>query len=123
MPEMHYNELIASAAEKIGWKDGPLGVREGNKNRAKGISAIVKGMATPTTSTESIKLNADGSLNVLTSSVEMGQGAKTALAQIAAEEIGLPVRRVRVSEHDTACTTIAIMTASMRTSICMRKTI
>src|SRR5205814_2163301 len=119
MPEMHYNELIASAAEKIGWKDGPLVVREGNKIRAKGISAIVKGMATPTTSTASIKLNADGSLNVLTSSVEMGQGAKTALAQIAAEEIGLPVRRVRVSEPDTAFTPFDLMTAASRATFCM----
>ena len=45
-----------------------------------------QGMATPTTSTARIKLNANGSLNVLTSSVEMGQGLKTVLAQIAASE-------------------------------------
>ena len=87
MPEMHYNELIASAVEKIGWNKGPLVVRHDNKIRAKGIGVIVKGMATPTTSTSTVKLNADGSLNVLTSSVEMGQGLKTALAQIAASEI------------------------------------
>ncbi len=119
MPEMHYNELIASAAEKIGWKDGPLVVREGNKIRAKGFSVIVKGMATPTTSTATVKLNADGSLNVLTSSVEMGQGAKTALAQIAASEIGLPVHRVRVSEPDTAFTPFDLMTAASRATFCM----
>ena len=104
MPEMHYNELITAAAEKIGWQDGPLVLREGNKIRAKGIGVIIKGMATPTTSTATVKLNSDGSLNVLTSSVEMGQGLKTALAQIAATEIGLPVERVRVSEPDTAFT-------------------
>ena len=33
MPEMHYNELLESAAEKIGWNDGPIVVREGNKMR------------------------------------------------------------------------------------------
>ena len=119
MPEMHYNELIAGAAEKIGWKEGPLVVREENKIRAKGFSVIVKGMATPTTSTASIKLNADGSLNVLTSSVEMGQGAKTALAQIAADEAGLPVHRVRVSEPDTAFTAFDLMTAASRATFCM----
>ena len=119
MPEMHYNELIAAAAEKIGWKDGPLVVRQGNKIRAKGISVIVKGMATPTTSTASIKLNADGSLNVLTSSVEMGQGAKTALAQIAASEVGLAVHRVHVSEPDTTFTPFDLMTAASRATFCM----
>ena len=119
MPEMHYNELIAAAAKKIGWKDGPLVLREGNKIRAKGIGVIIKGMATPTTSTATVKLNGDGSLNVLTSSVEMGQGLKTALAQIAATEIGLPVERVRVSEPDTAFTPFDLMTAASRSTFCM----
>ena len=119
MPEMHYNELIAAAAKKIGWQDGPLVLREGNKIRAKGIGVIIKGMATPTTSTATVKLNGDGSLNVLTSSVEMGQGLKTALAQIAATEVGLPVERVRVSEPDTAFTPFDLMTAASRATFCM----
>ena len=119
MPEMHYNELIAAAAKKIGWKDGPLVLREGNKIRAKGIGVIIKGMATPTTSTATVKLNSDGSVNVLTSSVEMGQGLKTALAQIAATEVGLPVERVRVSEPDTAFTPFDLMTAASRSTFCM----
>jgi CO/xanthine dehydrogenase Mo-binding subunit len=119
MPEMHYNELIGSAIEKIGWNKGPLVVREGNKIRAKGIGVIIKGMATPTTSTSTVKLNADGSLNVLTSSVEMGQGLKTALAQIAASEIALPVGRVRISEPDTAFTPFDLMTAASRATFCM----
>ena len=76
-------------------------------------------MATPTTSTSTVKLNADGSFNVLTSSVEMGQGLKTALAQIAASEIGLPVERVRISEPDTAFTPFDLMTAASRATFCM----
>jgi CO/xanthine dehydrogenase Mo-binding subunit len=119
MPEMHYDELIDSAIEKIGWHEGPLVLREGNKIRAKGIGVIIKGMATPTTSTSTVKLNADGSLNVLTSSVEMGQGLKTALAQIAASEIALPVGRVRISEPDTAFTPFDLMTAASRATFCM----
>src|SRR5215475_8601366 len=119
MPEMHYNELLASAAEKICWNDGPLVMKNGNKIRAKGIGVIIKGMATPTTSSSTVKLNADGSLNVLTSSVEMGQGLKTALAQIAASEIGLPVSRVRVSEPDTSYTPFDLMTAASRATFCM----
>jgi CO/xanthine dehydrogenase Mo-binding subunit len=119
MPEMHYNELIAAAAKKIGWQDSPPVLREGNKIRAKGIGVIIKGMATPTTSTATVKLNGDGSLNVLTSSVEMGQGLKTALAQIAATEVGLSVERVRVSEPDTAFTPFDLMTAASRSTFCM----
>jgi len=119
MPEMHYNELIRAAAEKIGWKPGELVSRQGNKIRAKGLSVIVKGMATPTSSTASVKLNADGSLNVLTSTVEMGQGCKTTLAQIAADEAALPVRQVSVSEPDTEFTPFDWMTAASRSTFCM----
>ena len=119
MWEMHFPELLQAAAEKIGWKDGPLVVREGNKVRAKGITAIIKGMSTPTTSTASVKLNIDGSLNVLTSTVEMGQGAKTALGQIAADEAGLGLKQVRVSEPDTDFTPFDWMTAASRSTFCM----
>jgi CO/xanthine dehydrogenase Mo-binding subunit len=119
MPEMHYNELITAAAEKIGWKPGSLVTREGNKIRAKGLSVIVKGMATPTASTAGVKLNSDGSLNVLTSTVEMGQGCKTALAQIAADEAGLSVEQVSISEPDTAFTPFDWMTAASRSTFCM----
>jgi len=119
MAEMHYTELLKGAAEKIGWRKGPLVVREGNKIRAKGLSAIIKGMATPTTSTVTVKLNPDGSLNVLTSTVEMGQGAKTSLAQIAAAEGNVPLSQVHVSEPDTAFTPFDWMTAASRSTYCM----
>lgn len=119
MPEMHYNELIRAAAEKIGWKPGELVTREGNKIRAKGFSVIVKGMATPTSSSAGVKLNADGSLNVLTSSVEMGQGCKTALSQVAAHQAALPVDQISISEPDTAFTPFDWMTAASRSTFCM----
>jgi len=119
MAKMHYNELLKGAAERIGWNKGPLVVREGNKVRAKGLSAIIKGFATPTTSTAMVKLNADGSLNVLTSTVEMGQGAKTVLAQIAADEGKVSVHQVRISEPDTALTPFDQMTSASRSTFCM----
>lgn len=119
MPEMHYNELIRAAAEKIGWKPGELVIRRGNKIRAKGFSVIVKGMATPTSSTATVKLNADGSLNVLTSTVEMGQGCKTTLTQIAADAAELPIKQVSISEPDTAFTPFDWMTAASRSTFCM----
>ena len=119
MAEMHYTELLKGAAEKIGWNKGPLVVRDGNKIRAKGLSAIIKGMATPTTSTVTVKLNPDGSLSVLTSTVEMGQGAKTSLAQIAAAEADVSLNQVRISEPDTAFTPFDWSTSASRSTYCM----
>src|SRR5262249_13996223 len=43
-----------------------------------------------------IRINADGSATVFTGKVELGQGILTALAQIAAEELDLPLSRVEM---------------------------
>ena len=44
---------------------------------------------------------ADGSVRVLVSSTEFGQGTKTVLCQIAAEALGLPYENVRIAQPDT----------------------
>ncbi len=51
-----------------------------------------------------IRIDADGSATVFTGKVELGQGIVTALAQIAAEELDLPLTRVHMISGDTART-------------------
>ncbi|HEY2135524.1 MAG TPA: molybdopterin cofactor-binding domain-containing protein [Xanthobacteraceae bacterium] len=51
-----------------------------------------------------IRIDADGGATVFTGKVELGQGIVTALAQIAAEELDLPLARVRMISGDTAQT-------------------
>src|SRR3974377_990671 len=48
-----------------------------------------------------MRINADGSATVCTGKVELGQGIITALAQIAAEELDLPLKRVHMIAGDT----------------------
>ncbi len=48
-----------------------------------------------------IRINADGTATVCMGKVELGQGAVTALAQIAAEELDLPLARLRIISGDT----------------------
>src|SRR5688572_27888124 len=43
-----------------------------------------------------IRINADGTATVFTGKVELGQGILTALWQIAAEELDLPLARVSI---------------------------
>ncbi len=117
--DCHFRELLEHAARSIGWDWPQPPVRQGSKVRAKGLSCIIKGTVTPSTSTTTVKLNEDGSLNVLTSSVEMGQGLKTALAIIAAEKLDLPVGRVAVSEVDTDVTPYDQQTSSSRSTYAM----
>ncbi len=67
-------------------------------------------------STATIKVHADGSVTLLTGSTEMGQGSQTALAQIAATELGVPLGSVRVLQSDTAITPYERTTGASRTT-------
>lgn len=69
------------------------------KVRGKGLAMLHKAPAMPTfTSCAAIlKFNDDASVNVLISGVDYGQGTYTALAQIAADELRIPMEKVRVS--------------------------
>src|SRR5262249_51551693 len=49
-----------------------------------------------------LRINADGSATIFAGKVELGQGILTALAQIAAEELDLPLARVAMISGDTA---------------------
>ena len=51
-----------------------------------------------------IRVNADGTATVFTGKVELGQGIVTALAQIAAEELDLPLSRIKMISGDTGQT-------------------
>lgn len=49
-----------------------------------------------------LRINADGTITLFTGKVEYGQGIKTALAQIGAEELDVSMERIRVARTDTA---------------------
>src|SRR5215467_3312063 len=49
-----------------------------------------------------LRINADGTATVYPGKVELGQGITTALAQIVAEELDLPLARVHMIPADTA---------------------
>ena len=65
----------------------------------RGMAALMKSpvMATNSGSSAIIRFNEDASVDLACSGVEMGQGTKTALAQIAAKALKLPLTRVRMS--------------------------
>src|SRR5947207_1132492 len=51
-----------------------------------------------------LHINADGTATVFTGKVELGQGIITALTQIAAEELDLPLARISMISGDTGRT-------------------
>lgn len=70
--------------------------------RARGVACFIKHTMTPALSLADVHLEDDGSLTVRVGSVEMGQGMSTALAQIAADAMGLPLGQVSLVFADTS---------------------
>jgi xanthine dehydrogenase YagR molybdenum-binding subunit len=62
-----------------------------------------------------IRLGADGRVQVVTAMQDIGTGTRTAMAQIAAEELGIPVDQVQVSLGDSARGPYAAISAGSST--------
>ena len=62
-----------------------------------------------------IRLGGDGRAQVVTAMQDIGTGTRTAMAQIAAEELGIPVDRVQVSLGDSARGPFASVSAGSST--------
>ncbi len=108
-------EAIRQAAQAIEWSK-PRSRQTGTKRRGKGIAAGVKAVLTPSISGAIVILNADGSANVLSSTVEMGQGSETTMGQIVAEELGVAADRVHIVQPDTDVTPYDTITAGSRST-------
>ncbi|HEX2154068.1 MAG TPA: xanthine dehydrogenase family protein molybdopterin-binding subunit [Acidimicrobiia bacterium] len=106
-------DLIADldiVVEKLGWgQESPPG-------RGIGFACSASDAGAFPVSTATVRLLADGSVMVLTGSTEMGQGSRTALAQIAATELGIDLDRVRVVQSDTFGTPYERTTGASRTT-------
>lgn len=92
----------------------PDGVRRG-----RGCAVIIKSTITPSTSNASVKVNGDGSMQVLTSTADMGQGSHTALAQVAAQTMGMRAADIQVVGPDTDTTPYDLTTSSSRSTAAM----
>lgn len=108
-------ETLERASREIGW-GSPKPKPQGTRFRGKGLAAMIKGTATPTESSCFIKVNPDGSITLLSSTVEIGAGEKTVLAQIAAETIGAPLASISVPNPDTSITPFDAGVTSSRTT-------
>jgi carbon-monoxide dehydrogenase large subunit len=107
-------ESLLAAAEAIGWDDArPPG-------RGRGIAGMHKGGATAyAASSAFIKVNEDGTVQVLSSSLEVGQGAHTVLTQIVSSELGVSPENISLVNPDTDYTPYDRSTTSSRTTFSM----
>ena len=91
---------LRRTAKALGW-----GRKGRGRNRGMGLSCCMKdGGGTYKVASAAVKMSSDGSAVLFTGSVEMGQGCRTALAQVVAEELSLPCDAVAVARLDTDST-------------------
>ena len=71
--------------------------------RGVGVALVMQGTAIPYLDMggASIKMNDDGSFNLLVGATDLGTGSDTVLAQMAAEVLGVPVEDILVYSSDT----------------------
>ena len=103
--------VAAELAPALGGERG-----EGRWARGAGVACAMKAVLTPSISGAIVQMSSDASATALTSTVEMGQGAETILAQIVAEELTVPFDRVRIVQPDTDVTPYDTITAGSRST-------
>jgi CO/xanthine dehydrogenase Mo-binding subunit len=106
-------DTVRRAAEMIGW-DRPRPAGHG-----RGLAIGLKSGPTTGLSYSVVRLLADGSVVVYAGTSDMGQGARTIFAQIAALELGAPVDWVTVVMGDTAVVPYDQQTSASRSSVLM----
>lgn len=97
------SDCLKAVAEEIGWtgyqtEEEREAQRKTGKIRGKGIAVLQKAPSMPTTTATAaiIQMDSDGKAKVMIGAVDMGQGANTAMRQIAAEVLDIPLEDVEV---------------------------
>jgi CO/xanthine dehydrogenase Mo-binding subunit len=102
-------ECIEKTVDYIGWnkKRGKLPPNRG-VGMAVGMFDSEVRNAPFSGSVAHVKVLQDGKVKVISGEFEWGQGSRTVLSQIAAEELGVPLESVEFSELDTAAVPYAL---------------
>ncbi len=108
-----WEQTVRLAAERIGW-GSPL-----PEGRGRGIALGIKSGPTTGLSYSLVRLLGDGSVVVYAGTSDMGQGARTVFAQIAAQELGAPLDWVTVVMGDTAIVPYDQQTSASRSTVLM----
>lgn len=96
-------ECLERGAAAFGWYE-PFDRGDGKPvRRGRGMATAMQGsgVASFELGGASIKLNEDGSFNVMTGATDIGQGSDTILAQIAAEALGVGMDKIIMHSADT----------------------
>ncbi len=112
----HQEECIIEGAKKIGWKDKwhkPGAAPGPNKHgigMALGGYPFRSGLGAAT-----IRINPDGTGHLLVGVTDIGTGAKSTMAIVASEALGIPLNQIQLTNGDTDVTPFSIGESGSRT--------
>lgn len=106
-------QTLQLAADLVGW-DTPL-----PPGRGRGIAVGIKSGATTGLSNSTVRLLSDGSVVLYAGTSDMGQGARTIFAQLAADALGAPLEKVTVIMGDTSVVPFDMQTSASRSTVFM----
>ena len=102
------DECVAAGKQAVGWDrrfDPAWKADPARPHIRRGIGLAIcmhgTGIAGLDMGAASIKLNDDGSFNLLVGATDLGTGSDTVLAQIAAETLGVPLEQIIIYSSDT----------------------
>jgi putative selenate reductase molybdopterin-binding subunit len=102
-------EAVQQGATRFGWRPGADGDNyrrvpdKPHLRKGQGVAMVMQGTAIPylDMGAASIKMNDDGSFNLLVGATDLGTGSDTVLGQMVAEVLGCPLEDVIVYSSDT----------------------
>ncbi|MBI2348343.1 MAG: xanthine dehydrogenase family protein molybdopterin-binding subunit [Deltaproteobacteria bacterium] len=110
-------ECAVEGAKKVGWKEKwhKAGAAAGPKKH--GIGMALGGYPfRPGLGAAAIRVNPDGTAHVLVGVTDIGTGAKTTMAIIAAEALGIPLNQIQLTNGDTDVTPYSVGESGSRTT-------
>jgi carbon-monoxide dehydrogenase large subunit len=95
-----FKEALARADVK-GFKQRKRQSKRAGKLRGLGVACYVETTAAMTTEQAAIRFGADGTVTIVTGTLDYGQGHASAFAQVLTEKLGVPFERIRLIQGDS----------------------
>ena len=111
-----YPRLLEAALEKLGSEPSPDGHVDG-RLVGMGVACCVETTGFGRGEPAKIQVTKDGIAHVYVGSTPQGQGHETMVALVAAEKLGWPFEKIRVTAGDTRYVPFALLTAGSRSAV------
>ncbi len=95
-----FKDALARADVK-GFKRRKRASKRAGKLRGLGLACYVETTAAMTAEQAAIRFNADGTVTIVTGTLDYGQGHASAFAQVLTEKLGIPFDRIRLVQGDS----------------------